>query len=83
MVAPVRVVKNRRVLNRLIQISYDQMCQEYGEELDRSFFQYRRWSGRFGITYRRSGERVPAGRTRDTVDLGNILKARKFIKPSA
>jgi hypothetical protein len=26
---------------------------------------------------------VPAGRTRDTVDLGNILKARKFIKPSA
>jgi hypothetical protein len=52
---------------------------DYEEKLDRSFGEKRRWDLPFKRTIRQNLSEVPAGRVRDTKDLGELVRGRKRV----
>lgn len=74
------VVKRRR--GPLLAAMANAMALTYGEyeeKLDRSFTEQREWDSPFKRTVRRNRSVVPAGRVRDTRDLGELVRGRKRV----
>jgi hypothetical protein len=69
----VRHVRKRKEFNDRLAATIKAVTEDYTVAVVGSFYEQRTWDRSFGRTYRRSGEIVEAGPTRDAVDTGDLL----------
>lgn len=73
--------KNRKEFEFKLNRAFNRTCEDYNDAVDRYFYQDITWDGNFKQTYRRSGQVVPAGAVRDTVDTGELVNSRDSSFP--
>jgi hypothetical protein len=73
------VKKNRSVLQQKLITAFSGTYRSYERKLDISFTESRKWPSRFEQTYRRNQSVIPAGRIRDTYDLGFLQRGRRRV----